>query len=137
MSPEDRRALAERCEERFEAIFHRPPPDESFERLCEEVAERHGLASTPRRPLPAAPGARRIVANRRVAEALARTAEQARRAGRSEAEVAALLRAQRMADATPYDLEALAREGNLGVLDWLDERGRRVAQTTLGGVRAS
>jgi hypothetical protein len=133
LSPEDRRALAERRPERFEAIFHRAPPDESLERRCDEIAAAAGLATTVPRPLPLGSAPRRVIANRRVAEALATSADAARRSGRSEASVAALLRAQRMADATTYDLEALAREGNLGVLDWLDEQGRRVALAAVEG----
>jgi hypothetical protein len=131
LSGDDRRALAARREDAFDAVFHRPPFDEETERACAEIAARAGLATTPPRPLPVRPANRRLLANRRVAEALARAAESARRAGEPEMSVEALRRAQRLAEATPYDLGALARDGNLALLDWLDENGRAAAESAL------
>jgi hypothetical protein len=122
LSPQDRRWLAERRPAAsFDALFHRDPPPE---RAFDQVAHRHGLAPFPARPLPRAP--RAVRSNRRLAGALALAAELWLRLGRPVGQGEALYRAARFADRAEHDLAALAREGNLALLDWLDPLGRDV-----------
>ena len=96
---------------RSRPLFHREP---RAERDFARVAHRHGLAPFLPRPLPRPPmlGA----GNRRIGGALALAAEVWLRLGRPVETGQALYRDARWADRTTYDLEALAREGNLGVL---------------------
>ncbi|HEX4960010.1 MAG TPA: hypothetical protein VF173_04165 [Thermoanaerobaculia bacterium] len=122
LAPADRRRLAERWgeEEAFEALFHREPPAErDFARL----AHRHGLEPFLPRPLPRPPvlGA----GNRRIAGLLALAAELWLRLGRPVETGQSLYKDARWIDRSPYDLEALAREGNLGVLP-LDAASREI-----------
>ncbi|MEA2604158.1 MAG: hypothetical protein QOF89_5150 [Acidobacteriota bacterium] len=122
LEPADRRRLAERWgeEEAFEAVFHREAPAErDFARL----AHRHGLEPFLPRPLPRPPvlGA----GNRRIAGVLALAAELWLRLGRPVETGQALYKDTRWIDRSPYDLEALAREGNLGVLP-LDTLSREI-----------
>ncbi|HVT59736.1 MAG TPA: hypothetical protein VHR45_15215 [Thermoanaerobaculia bacterium] len=130
LSPAERRRLAEGAgAEVFAALFHHPPPSErDFARL----AHRHGLAPFLARPLPRPPllGA----GNRRIGGHLELAAELSLRLGRPAEEAQALFRAARWIDATSYDVEALAREGNLGVVAALDAVARRaVAESAAGG----
>ncbi len=122
LTPADRRRLAERWgeEEAFEALFHREPP---VERDFARLAHRHGLEPFLPRPLPRPPvlGA----GNRRIAGVLALAAELWLRLGRPVETGQALYRDARWIDRSPYDLEALAREGNLGVLP-LDATSREI-----------
>jgi hypothetical protein len=124
LTPRQRRWLVERRPEiSFDALFHRRPlPERAFD----QVAFRHGLEPFPPRPLPRAP--RAVRANRRLAGALALSGELWLRLGRPERQGEALYRAARLADQTDLDLEALAREGNLGVLEWLDPVGRELIE---------
>jgi hypothetical protein len=134
LTPQDRRWLAERRPDvPFEVVFHRePPPERAFDR----VAHRHGLAPFPPRPLPRGP--RAVRGNRRAAAALALAGELWLRLGRPVGQGETLYRAARFADRSDRDLEALAREGNLGLLDWLDPLGMQVvedlARTGLSGL---
>ena len=131
LTPVDRRRLADAAgEERYEAIFHGAAP---VERAVARAAARRGLALFPRRPKSAAApprGAR----NRELAAALAEAGELWLRLGRSEPEGQALLAAARHLDSTALDVAALAREGNLGVVDWLSADARRlVAECAASG----
>jgi hypothetical protein len=117
LSPADRRRLAERWgteengEALFAALFHQePPPERDFAR----VARRHGLAPFLARPLPRPPVLR--IENRRIGGTLALLAELWLRLGRSEEAGQAFFRDARWIDDTPYDVEAVADEGNLAVL---------------------
>lgn len=110
----DRRSLARwagREEEAFDALFHREPPDE---RAFAAAAHRHGLAPFLTRPLPRPPwpGA----SNLRLGGALALAAELWLRLGRGVETGQALYRDARWIDRSLYDVAALEREGNLGVL---------------------
>ncbi len=128
LSPQDRRWLAERRPAAsFDALFHRQPP---AERAFDQVAQRHGLAPFPPRPLPRAP--RVLRSNRRLAGTLATAAELWLRLGRPVGQGEALYRAARFADRSEHDLEALAREGNLGLLEWLDPLGQTVVKEIAG-----
>jgi hypothetical protein len=130
LSPVDRRRLADRCPHvSFERLFHaQPPAERSFSR----VARRHGLRPFLERPLPAG-GLLSLALNRRSAAALALAGELWLRLGRDEAGGQALLAAARRVDLLPHDLCVLAREGNLGLLDWLGVRGRAVVEECLLG----
>lgn len=123
LSPADRRRLAEGWgeDEAFDALFHRTP---ASEREFARVAHRHGLAPFLPRPLPRPPV--RGIGNREIAGWIALAAELWLRLGRPVEQGQSLYRAARWIDGTPYDLEALAREGNLGVLSPLDELSRRL-----------
>ncbi|HEX5761030.1 MAG TPA: hypothetical protein VF121_17720, partial [Thermoanaerobaculia bacterium] len=55
------------------------------------------------------------------------------RLGRAERQGEALYTAARHLDRSERDAEALAREGNLGVLPWLDALGRQVVEEALAG----
>ncbi len=116
----------------FEAVFHRDPPSE---RDFARRAAGHGLAVFP--PRPAAAGTARRTRNRRLAADLALAGDLWLRLGRSVAVGQSLLRAARGAGATRRDLAALAREGNLDVLDWLDARSVEVVEEVTGAGRSS
>lgn len=126
LSPSDRRRLAERWGkeddegELFEALFHREPPSE---RAFARAARRHGLDPFLPRPLPRPPVLR--IENRRIGGTLALLAELWLRLGRSEEQGQAFFRAARWIDATQYDVEAVADDGNLAVLP-LDPASRDV-----------
>ncbi len=123
LTPADRRKLAERWGEEetaFDALFHHQPPSE---RDFAWTAHRHGLEPFLTRPLPRPPvtGA----GNRWIGGVLALTGEVWLRLGRSVEQGQAFYRAARWVDRSSYDLEALAREGNLGVLP-LDVESREI-----------
>ena len=123
LTPADRRKLAERWGEEetaFDALFHGQPPSE---RDFARAAHRHGLEPFLARPLPRPPvsGA----GNRWIGGVLALTGEVWLRLGRSVEQGQAFYRAARWVDRSSYDLEALAREGNLGVLP-LDTESREI-----------
>jgi hypothetical protein len=120
LDPVTRRSLAEERGDEgvFAALFHGPPPSE---RDFARAAHGHGLEVFLRRP-PTGFSPRRI-GNRRLAAGLALAGELWLRLDRLESRGQALLRAARGADAAVYDLAALVREGNLTVMDWIDELG--------------
>jgi hypothetical protein len=122
LEPADRRKLAERWgeEETFDALFHHQPPSE---RDFARMAHRHGLEPFLSRPLPRPPvlGA----GNRWIGGVLALAGELWLRLGRPVEQGQAFYRAARWVDRSSYDLEALAREGNLGVLP-LDAASREI-----------
>jgi hypothetical protein len=121
LTPADRRRLAEdAAESAFHRLFHGPEPDE---RAFARVAAAHGLASFLRRPLPTPP--RVGAAGRRIAGALHLAAELWLRLGRAPSQGQAFFRAARWIDASGYDPAALARDGNLGVVETLDDASRR------------
>lgn len=123
LSPADRRRLFDEWgnDDLFEALFHR---DARSERDFARAAHRHGLVPFLPRPIPRAPIQGRE--NREAGGLLALAADLWMRLGRTVEPGQALYRAARWADETSYDLEGLAREGNLGVLPALDERSREV-----------
>jgi hypothetical protein len=137
LSAAQRRRLAEgRGAEVFDALFHGPPPDErGFARAVAAARRSSFLAPFLPRPLPRPPLAGGET--RRLAGLLALAGELWVRCGRAPAPGQALFRAARWADDAGYDLGALAREGNLGVIAALDERSRAlVAEAAAGGTPA-
>jgi hypothetical protein len=124
LSPADRHRLLEELENpdgAFEALFHKEPPSE---RDFARVAHRHGLAPFLPRPVPRAPIVGRE--NRRIGEVLALIAELWLRLGKPVEQGQSFYRSARWIDETTYDVEALAREGNLAVIKTLDERSLEV-----------
>lgn len=144
LDPADRRRLAERGDEAaFDALFHRVEeqvegqvdgqvegltdvPSAAVERAFAQVAHSHGLTPFLPRPLPGPQVHGRD--NRQLGGLLALAAELWLRLGRPVGQGQALYAAARQADRTQYDLRALAREGNLAVLGWLDPLGRAAVE---------
>lgn len=122
ISPQVRRRLAEgQDEEIFDALFHGQTPSE---RHFSRIARANGLESFVRRPdTGRLPRQRR---NRALAGKLALAGELWTRLERGHASGQAFFRAARGAEATHHDLVALAREGNLTVMDWLDARSLEI-----------
>jgi hypothetical protein len=124
LTPAERRELAVYTDDRgYQALFHGATLDErGFTRL----ATARGLGTTPAR-LPLASTPRREFC-RRAATELAIVADLWLRLGRGEAAGQELLRAARWVEDSEHDLRALAREGNLGVLPWLEGGALRVVE---------
>lgn len=118
LEAKERRALAEgRPDHTFDALFHGTHPSEhSFGR----VASEHGLSPFLERPRTGV--SPRQINNRRLASYLALAGEMCLRMEKVS-QGQGLLRAARGAESTSHDLSALAREGNLRVMDWLDRHG--------------
>jgi hypothetical protein len=132
LSAADRRLLAERLQsawpEAFDAVFHgdEAPPDTPAFRKAAEVA---GLESRLPRPLPAPP----LPARLRLARELAGHLIELGDAAATGAD--AYYRAARFLDRDEIDIEAAAREGNLGVLPWLEEPVKQAVEQWLTGQR--
>lgn len=109
-------------EDLFTELFHAGPPDP---RPLARAAHARGMSPFLPRPLPRPPlqGA----PEREAAGLLAVAGEIHLRLGRL-APSQACFRAARWIDRTPYDLRALAREGNLPVLHWLEEESRKIVE---------
>jgi hypothetical protein len=124
LSPVDRRRLAHGLDEvAFQRLFHGGEPDE---RALARAAAAAGLGVFLPRPLPRPPATGQ--ASRRVAGALFLAAELWLRLGRPPEQGQAFFRAGRWVDESSYDPEALAREGNLGVVEALDAESRAVIE---------
>lgn len=133
LDPVDCRRLANFTDEAgYQALFHGAKPDD---REFARAAALHGLAAFPQRP--DVPGSERDRFSRRVAAELAHAAELWLRLGRAEAAGQELLRASRWTDRSKHDLRALAREGNLEVVPWLDAQSRGVVGDLAAGRRSS
>lgn len=116
LTSQHRRRLAEgRDDDVFDALFHGRQPSE---RAFSVTAADCGIETFFGRP--ATGGTRRRRNNRRIAAHLALAAEIWLRLGKSVGTGQGLFRAARGAEASHHDLEALTREGNLKVMDWLD-----------------
>lgn len=115
LAPADRRWLAEAAggddDRLFHGLFHGGEPDEAgFAR----IAAAAGLEVFLPRPLPRPPATGQ--ASRRIAAAVFLVADLWLRLGRPPSQGQAFFRAARWIDDSGYDPEALAREGNLGVV---------------------
>jgi len=116
LPPGGRRRLVERLgEASFEEVFHsRPMSEHEFA----SAACGHGFEPLPPRPRALA-GAPRSQRNFELAAVAREAAELSQRLGFSEAECAAMLAAARHIEVSGLDVAAVAREGNLPVVDWL------------------
>lgn len=124
LAPADRRRLAETAgEEAFDRLFHGGEPDE---RAFARAAAARGIGFLVPRPLPRPPLAG--AGNRRLAGWLAVAADLWLRLGRAPSQGQAFFRAARWADETGYDLPALARDGNLGVVAEVDAASRALIE---------
>ena len=128
----ERRLLAERLQstwpEAFDALFHggeTPPDTAAFQRAAEAADLQPRLP----RPLPAPPLPPRL---RRARELAGHLIELGDAAG-SEGPV--YYRAARFLDRGEVDVDAAAREGNLGVMPWLEEPATVAVEAWLSGVR--
>jgi hypothetical protein len=129
LAPHQRRALgAGLSERRYLALFHGALPDPA---VLVRSAWAAGLEPLLPRPLPRPPLRR---GNLRLAAGLATLGELCLRLGQPEPRGQSLLRAARFAERLPQDLEALGREGNLGVLPWLAGEPRAEVEALLAGV---
>jgi len=126
----DRRLLAERLErtwpEAFDAVFHgddSPPDEAAFQKAVKAAGLDHRLP----RPLPAPPLPARLRLARELAGHLIEVGDAAVTGGD------AYYRAARFLDRDETDIEAAAREGNLGVLPWLEDPARQAVEQWLAG----
>lgn len=121
LSPADRRRVVEVAgEEGFDKLFHGPAPSEQD--FARAVA-RFGMQPFLERPVPLAPS--RLAHNRQLAELLSSIGDLWLRLGRPETRGQSFYRAARLVDRESHDLMVLAREGNLGVVSWLDDDSRQ------------
>jgi len=121
LEPAEKRRLAAFGDEgAFAALFHggAAPSERAFSR----VAARWGIRPFARRPVGSVAGRRRR--NRHLAGDLLLAGELWLRCGRGETEGHALLRAGRWVEGAEHDVAALAREGHLDVVPWLDATSR-------------
>lgn len=131
LSPADRRRLSESGgEEVYQALFHGPLA--SPLPLARVVVE-HGMSPWMRRPgLPLAAESRQA-RNRALAGHLAILAEWRLLLGHPESGAQALFRAARWVDEETRDVVAIANEGNLAIVDWLEPRSRQEIERFAGG----
>ncbi len=130
----ERRLLAERLQstwpEAFDALFHggESPPDAAAFQCAAEAA---GLQPRLPRPLPAPPLPPRLRRARELAGHLIELGDAA------DSEGPVHYRAARFLDRNEVDIDAAAREGNLGVLPWLEEPARVAVEAWLATNRGS
>ena len=124
----DRRLLAGHLQttwpEAFDALFHgddSPPDAPAFRGVAEAAGLEHRLP----RPLPAPPLPARLRLARELAGHLIELGDAAATGGD------AFYRAARFLDGDEIDIEAAAREGNLGVLPWLEAPARQAVEQWL------
>jgi hypothetical protein len=128
LKPADRRRLSDRLgDAAFEVVFHgQPPAEKDFARA---LAERDLGVHVARPRLDGLPP--RAVRNRALASALAECGELWLKLERSESEGVGLLAAARHLDGHHLDVAAVAREGNLALLEFLGPLSRRVVEETV------
>lgn len=132
-TPSERRRLVEEAGEGgFEALFHGDLPSE---RHFAQTVARHGLEPFLERPLPGSP--KSLASNRWLAGNLSMVGELWLRLERGEAKGQAFYRAARWIDRESHDLAVLAREGNLGVVAWLDSDSSAVVEELVTHGRSS
>lgn len=134
LTPADRRRLADGLgENAYRRLFHAGPaangPGGVDEAAFARAAAAAGLEVFLPRPLPTPPATGR--AARHVAGALFLVAELWLRLDRPPSQGQAFFRAGRWVDESTYDPEALVREGNLGVVEVLDEASRVLIEDTV------
>lgn len=120
LTPRQRRRLSAQGGERvYQALFHGPPASPV---PLARIAVEHGL--WPWFDRPEAPGGGRRGRNRALAAHLAVLAEWRLLLGHPEGTAQALFRAARWVDDEERDVVAIAAEGNLGIVDWLEPSAR-------------
>lgn len=116
LSPVDQRRLVDRLgESSFDDVFHGSVPAEQEVARLVAAMGLSSLAAPPEVP-GLSPRAGR---NRELACALVEAAELGLRLGGAESECAGYFAAARHLESTSLDVAAIAREGNLALLDWL------------------
>lgn len=132
LTAQDRRQLAKRLEVEEEGaygrLFHGDPPSE---RDFAREAASCGLGVW--MPRPDVPESGRAGRNLRLSQTLALAGEMWLALGRSEARGQVLFQAARWAEDTSIDAVALAREGNLAILEWLRSPAREILQECAEG----
>jgi hypothetical protein len=108
------------------ALFHSEPADGT---PLMRAARRAGIEVLHPRPIAGVTG--RAAEHRVLSGALGQAADLWLRAGRSPLAAQVLFQAARETDRIAFDLRALAREGNLKVLDWLVEPARSAVESWL------
>lgn len=131
LSPASRRRLTEMVgEASFGKLFHGAPPDE---RLLSRSLFRAGMEFLPKRLLPA--HADPFPLN--LAAELSLVAEVLPRVGESPARAQEFYVAARWVERTHHDLEAMVRDGNIGIVPVLDDEMQEVATELLHGAERS
>jgi len=133
LSAAERRRISESFEaDAYERLFHGPAPSErEFARRSSAAGFRFRIA----RPLPGGPA--RLRSNRRLAEALVVAGDLWLRLHRGEVAAQALFSAARRVDGEAHDLGSLCREGNLGVVPWLDPASSELIEEIVASGRSS
>ena len=128
LTPGERRKVVDRAgDQGFEELFHGARP---AERDFSRAVAACGLESVIRRPLSRQRDV--IRENRRIAEILYCVAEIWLGLGRSEGAGQSVYASARRIDSDLRDYRAICREGNLGVVTWLDPVSRDVIETWVG-----
>lgn len=131
LDPAERRRLSqEGGEEVYQALFHGPPA--SPLPLARVVVE-HRMSPWLERPGLAVPASGRRSRNRALAGHLAILAEWRLLLGHPESGAQALFHAARWVDEETRDVVAIANEGNLSIVDWLEPRSREEIERFAGG----
>ncbi len=124
LNPNQRRRLAVNApEDAFHGLFHRSPP---AERDFDRIAHQCGLEVFAIRPVQEE--FPRVASNRRLAAAMALAGELWLRLERPMRQGDDLFRAARWVDTAIQDVEALAREGNLAIVEAVQGLGREVLE---------
>ena len=128
LDPKQRRALAEALADpdRGWALFHGRPPESGP--ALESLFDR-GVEPYLPRPLPDEPWPGR--SNLALAATLAVAGELCLHLADSPPRAEAFRRAARFVDETSHDLEALARDGNLSVIPWLEKEPKELVSWLL------
>lgn len=130
LTQRQRRRLAERLpESAFTALFHRSPGEDQVERRWARWIAHAGMSPFVERP--SVPLAEPMASHRRAAGVLLEVGDLWIRLGRSPAEGQSFYRAAREVERSSHDLVRLAREENLGVFPWLQNRALEVVRDAL------
>ena len=129
LTPRSRRSLSTRAgESSFEAAFHgREPDPRAFAAAC----VRRGLDILPRRPR--WPHQRKARLARDIAAELGLIADKLADDRELEPRAQAFYRAARWFEVTEHNVRSLWREGNLGIVPWIDEEIERVVDELARG----
>lgn len=124
LSPADRRSIVDLAgDDGFEALFHGPAPDgRAFSSWVAEA----GVQPFVRRPLPT--GSRSKRDNREIAGLLMRVADLWIRLERAEGRGQSIYASARRIDSEHHDFRGIGRDGNLGIVDWLDPISKGVIE---------